>query len=186
MRTLEQLVSAAQPWMLHGTGSYFRLMESVEPVHVRVFRQGRVVYNAENVEAGFFTSPDGGFDAVEVIVSNNPQRVKVAVSDGAGGYDRYTGSVNLATGTSVVNTGLVPVGVVATPVIYANVRRKGVRFLNSGDSVIYLGGAGVDLVNGCLKVNPGELLLENEAPGAAWYAVSDGVAGRLKVQELMG
>ena len=186
MRTLEQVVSTAQPWKLHGTGSYFRLMESVEPVHVRVYRQNRVVYSAVSIEAGFYTAPDGGFDAVEIIASNNPQRVKVAVSDGTGGYDRYTGTVNLAQATSVVNTGAMPVGVVATPLVTADGKRRGIRFLNSGATVLYLGGAGVDLVNGCLKLNPGDLHFEGDAPAAAWFAVSDGGQGAVKVQELVG
>jgi hypothetical protein len=185
MRTLAQLIEHGTPWLLHGTGSYFRLLESVEPVNVRVRLQGRIVYEALGVEAGFYTMPAGGFDAVEVATTRNPQQVKVAISEGGGGYDRYTGTVNLATGTSVVNTGMVPVGVTCSPVVPANARRKGVRFLNSGETVIYLGGLGVDLVNGCLKLNPGELLLEQEAPGAAWFAVSEGGQGSVKVQELM-
>ena len=186
MRTLEQVVSTTQPWKLHGTGSYFRLMESVEPVHVRVLRQGRVVYSAEHIEAGFYTAPEGGFDAVEIIATNNPQRVKVAVSDGTGGYDRYTGTVNLALATSILNTGVKPVAVVATPLVPADDKRRGIRFLNSGNTVVYLGGAGIDLVNSCLKLNPGDLHFEGDAPAAAWFAVSDGGPGTVKVQELVG
>lgn len=186
MRTLSQIVYPNQSFWLNGTGRYIRLMESVGPVNLRVIRQGRVIYDAQAVEAGFYTMPDGGFDAVEVMTLGDPQLVKVAISDGEGGYDRYTGSVNMATATSIVNTGVVTVATVATPVVAANTRRKGVRFFNSGATVVYLGGSGVDVVNGCLKLNSGEMLLEDAAPGAAWFAVSDGGAGFLKVQELMG
>jgi hypothetical protein len=186
MRTLTQLIENGTPWRLYGTGSYFRVLESVEPVNVRMMRLGRVVYEAQGVEAGFFTAPSGGFDAVEVGTTLNPQRVKVAVSDGTGGYDRYTGTVNMATASSIVNTGVKSVAVVATPLIPADGKRKGIRFLNSGATVVYLGGAGIDLVNGCLKLGPGELLFESEAPSAAWFAVSDGGPGVVKVQELIG
>lgn len=185
MRTLSQIVYPDQSFWLHGTGRYIRLMESVGPVNLRVIRQGRVVYDAQAVEAGFYTMPDGGFDAVEVMTMAGPQLVKVAISDGDGGYDRYTGTVNLATATVIGNTGPVPIGVYSTLLVAANAKRKGIRFLNSGTTIVYLGGVGIDLVNGCLKIAPGEMLLEAEAPSAAWYGVSEGGAGIVKVQELL-
>lgn len=185
MQTHSQLVLSGVPWRLNGEGSYFRLMESQEPVNVRLWRLGRVVYEAQAVEAGFYTLPTGGFDAVEVETTSNPQAVKVAISQGQGGYDRYTGSVEISAGKSVVNTGLVNVTVVATPLLAANAKRKGFRVLNSGANVIYLGGGGVSLGNGCLKMNPGDLWVESDAPGAAWFAVADGGPGTVKVQELM-
>ena len=186
MRTLSQIVYPNQSFLLQGTGRYCRLMESVGPVNLRVIRQGRVVYDAQAVEAGFYTMPDGGFDAVEVMTLAGPQLVKVAISDGDGGYDRYTGTVNLATATAIANTGAVQIGVASTLLVPANAKRRGIRFLNSGTTIVYLGGVGVDLVNGCLKISPGEMLLESEAPSAAWYGVSEGGAGIVKVQELLG
>lgn len=185
MKTIKQLVSIGNSWRHTEDARYFRLLESVGAVNVRLFKMNRVVYEAEAVEAGFYSMPVDGFDAFEVITNGDPQIVKVAVSDGAGGYDRYTGTVNLATASGVVNTGPVNVATAATLVVTANAARRGVRFLNSGNTVIFLGGAGVDLVNGCLKLNSGEILFEADAPAAAWYAVSDGGAGTLKVQELI-
>lgn len=186
MQTLNQIVYPSEPWRLYGTGRYFRLMESVEPVNIRVFQQNRVVYEAVNIEAGFYTMPDGGFDAIEVGATANPQLVKIAISDGTGGYDRYSGTVNLATASSILNTGVVNVATSATLVVAANSNRRGIRFLNSGATIVYLGGAGVDLLNGCLKLNPGEMLFESEAPSAAWYAIGESGPGTLKVQELIG
>lgn len=185
MQTLQQIVTPGANWKLAGNGRYFRLMESVEPITLRVYSMGRVVYEALNVEAGFYTMPDGGFDAVEIIATTNPQLVKIAISDGTGGYDRYTGTVNLALATSVINTGMKPVAIAATLIVAANSGRRGVRFLNSGATVVYLGGGGVDLASGAVKLNPGEMLFEGDAPAAAWYAVSDGGPGSLKVQELL-
>lgn len=186
MQTLQQIVYAAQPWRLNGTGKYFRVLSNVEAIDVRMFNMGRVTYEAKGVEAGFYVMPDGGFDAVEVVATANPQLVKVAISDGAGGYDRYSGTVNLATAASVVNNGLVNVPAATTQlVLAADASRKGIRFLNSGATVVYLGGAGVDLASGCLKLNAGDLWVEGDAPGAAWYAYSDGGAGALKVQTLI-
>lgn len=186
MQTHSQIVSIGAPWRLYGDATYFRLMESVEPVNIRFQKQGRTIYEATNIEAGFYAEPGGGFDAVEVETITNPQLVKIARSDGTGGYDRYTGTVNLATASSILNTGVVPVAVNATLIVTANAKRKGIRFLNSGTTAIYLGGAGIDTVNGCIKLNAGELLFESDAPGAAWYAVSDGGPGTLKVQEMIG
>lgn len=186
MQTESQLVLAGVPWKLFGTGRYFRLLESVEPVDVRLWLQGRVTYEAKRVESGFYSMPDRGFDAVEIATTGNPQLVKVAISDGTGGYERYNGSVEFAAAKSILNTGLVNVAGVATPLLSADAKRKGFRVLNTGASVIYLGGGGVSLENGCLKLNPGDLWVESEAPGAAWFAVADGGAGTVKVQELMG
>lgn len=186
MQTHSQIVAVGSPWRLYGTASYFRLMESVEPVNIRFFNQGRMVYEATNIEAGFYAQPSEGFDAVEVETITNPQLVKIAISNGTGGYDRYTGTVNLAMATSILNTGVVNVATAATLLVTANNKRKGMRFLNSGTTVLYVGGAGVDVVNGCIKLSPGELMFESEAPGAAWYAVSDGGPGVIKVQELIG
>lgn len=186
MQTKTQLVLAGVPWKVGGQGTYFRLLDSVEPVNVRLFRLGRVVYDAESVEAGFYSIPTGGFDAVEVSTTANPQQVRIAISDGTGGYDRYSGEVNLATAKSIINTGPMAVLTTATPLAAANPKRKALRFLNSGATVIYLGGGGIDLVNGCLKLNPGDLMFEESAPGAAWFAVSDGGPGTVKVQELVG
>ena len=186
MQTHSQIVTVGTPWRLNGTASYLRLMESVEAVNIRFFNQGRMVYQATNIEAGFYAEPEGEFDAVEIETITNPQLVKIALSNGTGGYDRYTGTVNVAVATSILNTGVINVATSATLLAAANNKRKGIRFLNSGTTVLYVGGAGIDVVNGCLKLNAGEILFESEAPGAAWYAVSDGGPGVVKVQELIG
>lgn len=186
MQTHSQIVAVGTPWKLYGIASYLRLMDSVEEVNIRFFMQGRMVYEASKIEAGFYAEPAGGFDAVEIETINNPQLVKIARSNGNGGYDRFTGVVNLATATSILNTGVVNIATAATLVVSADNKRRGIRFLNSGTTVLYLGGAGVDEVNGCIKVNPGEILFESEAPSAAWFAMSVGGPGFLKVQELIG
>lgn len=183
MRTEKQIVDTV-PWELKIPGRWFRLLECGGDVRVRLMKAGRVVYNADEVEAGFWSMPEGGFDSVDVTSLAGPQLVKVGISDGTAGYDRYTGTVNLALGDSVTNTGLVAVGIAATLIVPADASRKGIRFLNAGANVVYLGGAGVDLANGCLKLNGGDLWVEGDAPAAAWYAIADGGPGSLKVQEL--
>lgn len=184
MQTFSQIVSAGTPWRLNVGGGYFRIMNSVTVVDVRFMKAGRIVADSIGVDAGFYDQPNGGFDAVE-IYSADPQLLKVAISEGTGGYDRYNGTVSLNLGNSVVNTGVLAVATVSTMVVAANANRKGLRILNSGATAIYLGGAGVDTVNGCLKLNAGDFWLEGDAPAAAWYAVSDGGAGTVKVQELL-
>jgi hypothetical protein len=183
MQTFEQIVYPGSNWKLIGQGRYFRLLSTVDELNIRLFNQGRVVYEAQGVEAGFYTMPDDGFDAVEVITAT-PQLVKLAVSDGTGGYDRYNGTVNLQTATSIVNTGAVTVNTTATLLVAANAARRGLRVLNSSSVIVYLGGAGVDLANGMLKINPGDMLFESEGPGCAWYAVAESGTATVKVQEL--
>lgn len=184
MRTEDQIVDL-QPWKLQIPGRYFRLLESIGKVRVRILKNGRVASEAENVEAGYWDMPDGGFDGVEIVSAAGPQLVKIGISDGTSGYDRYSGTVNLALATSVTNTGGVPVPASTTTLLLAaNAARKGIRFLHASGPVVYLGGAGVDLANGALKMNAGDLWLEGDAPGAAWYAFADGGAAVVKLQEL--
>lgn len=187
MRTESQIVDNTAPWVLAIPGSYFRLVESVGKCRVQLTKGGRITYDADDVEAGLWSMPVGGFDGVNITSKSGPQLVKVGISDGTAGYDRYTGTVNLALGTTVQNTGGVNVPASATTlVLAANASRKGIRFLHAtaGGAVTYLGGAGVDLNNGALKLNAGDLWLEGDAPAAAWYAYADAGAVVLKVQEL--
>lgn len=186
MRTESQIIDTV-PWRLQIAGRYFRLMECLGDVRVRLMHDGRVAYEADNVEAGFWSMPKDGFDGLELVSLVGPQLVKIGVSDGTAGYDRYTGEVNLALATAVLNTGGIAVPASATTLLLAaNAARKGIRFLHAsaGGAVTYLGGAGVDLANGALKMNAGDLWLEGDAPGAAWYAFADGGAVTIKVQEL--
>lgn len=200
MRTLSELFTAAETKQFTVPGIYFRLLGTTGPVDVVFVRHGaRVGESASQVEAGYYALPEGGFDRIE-ITSATAQTVKFAISRGRGGYDRTIGSVDVLSlppvtisGTPNVKTALattiddvaaVAVGVAATLLLAADATRRAVRVLNNGTADIYLGGAGVTTANGCIKLVPGALWVEDDAPGAAWYAISGTAGQNVRVQAL--
>ena len=62
---------------------------------------------------------------------------------------------------------------------------KRLRIRNShATAVIAIGGAGVTLANGAVQLQPGDTFLEEDAAGAAWYAISDTAGTVVQVQGL--
>lgn len=100
MRTIPIVLSGGVVSQLAVSGRYFRLMTTTSAVDVDLMNRGRVVYEAVNVQAGFWAVPDGGYDGVR-ITSAAGQTIQVAVSNGNGGYDRATGDVNILPGSSI-------------------------------------------------------------------------------------
>jgi hypothetical protein len=99
------------------------------------------------------------------------------------------GTVNVTAGNVTVNNNLttlthaapVAVGIAATPVI-SDATQKRLRFRNADPAaVIVLGGAGVTLASGVIVLNPGDIWNEVDAPGAAWFAISDTANASLQV-----
>jgi len=75
--------------------------------------------------------------------------------------------------TDLVNTAPVSVGLDATE-ISADSTLKRLRIRNPhATAVVALGGAGVTLANAAIHLLPGDIWMESDAAGAAWYAVSD-------------
>lgn len=94
MQTLSQTLNTGQSWPLHIAGRYFRLLAAAASVDVLFYQGGREVYAASQVDAGFWAMPDGGFDRFDVVcTAGGPQSVKLAVSNGEGGYDVATVSI---------------------------------------------------------------------------------------------
>lgn len=184
MRTISNTFSAAGAWQNAIPGRYFRLLGSSTPVDVNLYQRGVIVYQAEQVDVGFWTVPEGGFDRFEV-VSAGAQTVKVAVSNGQGGYDatNITSTVMLA--STITDKTPVTVGTVATLLASANSARKGLRLYNGGTADVYLGGSGVTTANGVLKLTPGSTYLEQEAAPAAWYGISGTAGQSVRAQEVI-
>lgn len=184
MRTISNTFSGAGSWQNAIPGRYFRLLGSSTPVDVNLYQRGVVVYQAEQVDVGFYTIPEGGFDRFEV-VSAGAQTVKVAISNGQGGYDatNITSTVMLA--STIMDQAPVSVGVAATLLAAANSARKGLRFFNAGAADVYLGGGGITTANGVLKLTPGSTYLEQEAAPAAWYGISGTAGQSVRVQEVV-
>lgn len=184
MRTLEQAI-AGNLWDMAVFGSYFRLLKTSQPVDVRLYRNGQMVSEAIAVDQGYFVKMADNFDRAS-ITTPLPQTVKIAVSDGTGGYDRLTVDIasNASQASSVSNAAPVTVGVAATLIVAGDATRKGLRIYNAGSADVWIGGAGITTANGCIKIGPGESLIENEAPAAAWWGISATAGQELRVQVL--
>lgn len=102
MRTIPRVLAAGVVDTYPVYGRYFRLMTTVGAVNVDLLRAGAVVYEAVNVQAGFYAIPEGGFDAIRIL-SGTLQTIQIAVTNGNGGYDRSTGDVNILPGSQVRN-----------------------------------------------------------------------------------
>lgn len=201
MMMTSQALGAGQTWPLQTAGTYFRLLLAASPVNVRFYRNGAQVADAVGMDTGFYLLPTGGFDRVD-ITSAAAQTVKILILDGDGGYDRFNvditsalsaiavnisgaASMTVAQAAAVNDLAVVSVGVAATALCAASAARKGLRFTNAGTADVYLGGAGVTVAGGAIKIGAGQTWLENEAAPAAWYGISGTAAQSIRIQELV-
>lgn len=84
--------------------------------------------------------------------------------------------------TTFVHQAAVSVGVAATALVSdATLKRLYIRN-GHATAVVYIGGAGVTTANGAIKLGPGDTWIEEDAAGAAWYAISDTAATNVLVQ----
>ncbi|WP_155845391.1 hypothetical protein [Chitinilyticum aquatile] len=190
MRTYQASILAGAAATYAMQGRYFRLLDVSGAVDVRIFQGGRIVEEAVQVETGFYTIPEGGFDRVE-LVSASTQNVKFAVTNGSGGYDRAVGSISIAgaiklsTDQSIghfpeatINTGA------AQQIAAGDAGRRGLRIYNAGGTTLYIGGAGVTAANAVMQIGPGGYIDETQVPTCAWYATSDVAGGKCRVMEV--
>lgn len=162
------------------------LLETAAPVDVEFYNQGARVAQAGQVEQGYYSDNTAAFDRI-VITTATPQTLKIAISDGRGGYNRLAGTVSATIVKALAVSELAPVsvGVAATLVAAANANRRGLRLYNGGTVTVLLGGSGVSLANGVIQVAPGQTWVEDDAPAAAWYGISGTAGQSMRVQELI-
>lgn len=186
MQTIKQTLQAGQTWRVAQFAKFFQLFEASAPVNIRFLRQGKVVAEAEEMGAGFYSEPAEGFDSFEV-TSTVAQTIKIGHSDGTAGTARITGDVaaTIKGASSVLNQPMLTVNTVEVLVATARADRIGLRVLNAGASTLYIGAPGLNVADAVIALQPGEIWLEHEAPGAAWVAISSQAGGTLKRQELI-
>jgi hypothetical protein len=85
---------------------------------------------------------------------------------------------------TLVHQAAVAVGVAATALISDATLRKLVIRNDHATAKIALGGAGVTLANGAIVLLPGDIWREEDAAGAAWYAVSETAGTNVQVMGL--
>lgn len=189
MKQYIQAMGAGSTWTLQAMGDYFRLVSCPNPVDVKFYRNGTEIASATQMDTGYWQKPAGGYDRID-ITSAAAQDVKIMVSVGDGGYDHFnvdiSGTATMTTkqASSVNDPAAVVVGVAATLLAAASATRRGLRFYNAGTVDVYLGGAGVTVAAGAIKIAPGQAWIESEAAPAAWYGISASAAQSVRVQEL--
>jgi hypothetical protein len=105
VRTLSLSFSAGEMKSLSIPGKYFRILNSLtSSVDAEFFLNNRTVgERGYAVDAGYFSIPENGFDRVD-ITSSSAQTVKIAVSQGRGGYERTVGTVDINSMPAVSGT----------------------------------------------------------------------------------
>lgn len=152
-----------------------------------------VLVSAVDTIVNFFIS----FDDVDIgiedgarftIINDDTNPVPVRTPAGEPLEVSFAGTVEPVFGQlilpdTVTNSAPVAVAAVAGAVVAASATRRGLRLRNVGDNPVAMGGAGVTYANAVVLIQPGEIWNENEAPGAAWYAICDaGKASTLNIQ----
>ncbi|MBZ0105529.1 MAG: hypothetical protein K8H84_07840 [Sulfuricella denitrificans] len=183
MRTISNTFAGAGSWRLAIPGRYFRILNSSSPVDVTFFKNGSPGLKAEAVESGYYAIPREWFDGVE-ITSASAQTIKIGISDGDGGYDSSVITTSALLAATINDAAPVVVGVAATLLLAADTARMGARFYNAGAADVYLGGSGVTVANGAIKITPGSLWIEDNAAPGAWYGISGTAAQSVRVQEV--
>lgn len=182
MRTVEQVFSGTLPLAI--SGKLLRIIEASAPVDVTIYSDsGQSV--AAKMSSGYYSRPAGGFSRVD-FYSETSVSIKVLISDDDGGVDvvSVVGRVMSVPvrSTKIVDMAAASVGTIADKVIDENLSRVEIRFKNDSDAAIYLGGSGVSKVNSPIKLEPGQMWIEDAAAAARWYAVADGAGKALKIQ----
>lgn len=158
---------------------------AASPANVQVQGQGTTAGNPLYVNASGVT-----LEATNVGISNtaaNPVPVSLVSEPGAPMAVNGTVNIGNALGAPVptlaqpIATGVTdaaPVAVGTTnpsaALVAASGARKGFRVLNAGTGKLAItASAATTLANAALVLNPGDMWDETEAPGAAWFAISD-------------
>lgn len=190
MQTYKQALLAGDTWRLGAGGSYFRLTGCPSPVDMTFYRGGVPIATANEMDAGFYFKPAGGFDRVD-IYSATAQTVKVMIIDGDGGYDHFNvditsalANLRIEQASNVNDLAAVSVGVAATALVASDAARKGLRFTNAGAVDVYIGGAGVTVAGGAIKIGAGQTWIEDQAAPAAWYGIAGTAGQSVKIQEI--
>jgi len=86
---------------------------------------------------------------------------------------------------TVTEVGTLAVSDARLPLIAAAAGRRGLRIKNIGPNPVAIGGAAVTMANAVVLIQPGETWNENEAPGAAWYCLTDaGLNSNINIQTI--
>lgn len=185
MQTYTETIGAGQTKKWTDAGNFFRLMQASGPVDVVLYRNGKVMAKAEQINASFYAKPDGGFDAVEV-TSQTGQTIKVGIADGEGGENVLSGSVTIQNNNGALTNTAKAIATTSQQLLAANPNRRYLLIQNkdtAGKVYVNLGGAAATVTNGLLIGPGGSYVAEIFAPNGAIYAIGDIVNNNVVVVE---
>lgn len=184
--TIEQTIAAdasgAYRLILKLSGRYFRLLETVNPVDIQLGRGGKASEKLEGVEAGAWARIPAAaepFDTI-VITAAGAEAVKFVISDGEAGYDRLFTA--FAQARTLTIPGNVTVGAAEVAALAAATRSKVVFMADpSNTDNIVLGPSGLTTTNAPIRLEPGDMWIEELSASAAWFALSGTASQTLRV-----
>ncbi|MBB5190704.1 hypothetical protein HNQ50_001426 [Silvimonas terrae] len=189
MQTLRQSFTTGGTWNQATFARLFVLIDTPNPINVRLYNTGgKMIYEATGVEAGFYTVPEENFARFEIDNAYAGGSVKVGVSQSdKAGYNRVGGKIDakMIGATSVVNVPFKTVGTTETALAAANQGRASLRIWNNSSSDVFIGAPGLNINDAAIKLAPGGLWIETDAPGAAWVALVAAGTAPVKVQEII-
>ena len=175
MKTLTINLTAGEYLPFYIKGNYFHLLETAASVDVDFLRNGGVVSEARNMEFGFFSKPEDGFDSLG-FQSATTQAIKIAVGFGDGGYNRTTGSVQIIGQADTMTQTAPPVTNASGLLLAANASRRLLIVQNNdtvGNVFLNLAGAAATVAGGLQIAPGGSLILDTHLPASAIYAIGD-------------
>jgi hypothetical protein len=133
------------------------------------------VGNPVNVLFGGTVAPVLG----NVTVTNDPAHAVPVTLHGSD--DATPIPIQKATMTTLVDIAPVTAGIAAVVLVAdATLKRLTVRNASTA-ATIAIGGAGVTMANGARQLGPGDMWIEEDAPGATWYVISDTAATAVQI-----
>lgn len=206
----EQSVMAGVPLQLNVQGRFF-LLDSTgaeSSVTVTLLRGGSPIFGQiPGAKRGLKIGIEGGFDGVRIEAGGDAvirffatfENVSISTTDGAQvevsnspenplsvdvqNATLSVSEVTLKSSGAITDSTAAP-GAVVGQVKAANQNRRSLRIKNIGAVDVAIGGAAVVFATAAIVLAPGDVWVEDDGAGAAWYAVTLSGAGSLAIQEV--
>lgn len=142
-----------------------------------------VFLSFNEVSLGFSAGAEVLVAGAVSITNDAGTAIPVSVQDGVINVTATNVGVNNNLST-ITNFAPVAVGTEAA-VLVGDPSQKRLRIRNGHTTAkLALGGPGVTLENSAVQILPGEVWVEDDAPGATWYAISDTIGTNVQIQGL--
>lgn len=118
------------------------------------------------------------------VTISNTDAARVPVDLNGGTVNVTASNVAIANNLTQITHMTANVGQAAVEVIHDPLAKR-LRFRNShATAIVALGAANVSLANAVIQLKPGDIWIEDDAPGADWFAISDTANVSLQMMEL--